>query len=355
MSKLNIAVIYGGANSEHDVSKASAATVVGALSPNKYNIIPVYITKDGRWLLNDGGPGELLSPNIECFASPAILSPERGKRSLMRIVGSKVRSIPIDIVFPVLHGRMGEDGTIQGLCELSGIPCVGSGTAASAAAMDKDFTKALAHRLGIPQTPYLTYRAYELSEKEVVCKRVRQELGYPCFVKPANSGSSVGISKVRNKTKLLCAIEEALKHDTKIIIERAVKGRELECSILGNGDINTIVSVVGEVIPDGEFYTYDAKYNNKASKTIIPALIPQAVTEQVRRLALQIFRGIDARGMARADFFYSEDENTYFNEINTIPGWTNISMYPMLLNSTGLTTPEITDKLIDLALTNLQT
>jgi len=354
MPRLNVAVIYGGANTEHEVSKASAATIIANLSTEKYNVIPIYITPSGRWLLNDSHTNDLDCCNLEKFGQTTILSPDSSAQTLLRITTNKAREIPIDVVFPVLHGRLGEDGTIQGLCELSGIPYVGSGVLASAVSMDKFTAKTIAAYLNIPCPPYLAYKLHELSDKaslDEAAKAVRQILGYPCFVKPSNSGSSIGISKARNKTQLIKAIHSAFEHDNKILIEKAIIGRELECSVLGSNASDAFVSIVGEIIPGEEFYTYDAKYNNSTSQTVAPADIPAEISDKIRTYALQIFEGVDAYGMARVDFFWDEAANAvYFNEINTIPGFTSISMYPTMLNASGLSTPQIVDTLIELAL-----
>ena len=354
MSKLNVAVIYGGANTEHEVSKASAATIITSLSTDKYNVVPIFISKSGKWLLNDSPFSDHNSDNMEKFGQTAIISPDNGEHGILRIASGKARTIPIDVVFPVLHGRFGEDGTIQGLCELAGLPYVGSGVMGSAMSMDKYYANIIATTLGLNHAPYLSFRSYQLSTQDGLqeaAKAVRYKLGYPCFVKPSNSGSSVGISKARNKAQLLKAIETALQHDHKILIEKAINGRELECSVIGDGNGDTFASEVGEIISGEEFYTYDAKYNNKGSQTIAPADIPSEISGKIKDMSVKIFEGVDAYGLARVDFFWDEaDGNVYFNEINTMPGFTNISMYPMLLNASGMTTPEIVDKLIELAL-----
>ncbi|MCL2851759.1 MAG: D-alanine--D-alanine ligase [Defluviitaleaceae bacterium] len=353
MSKINIAVIYGGANTEHEVSRSSAATIISALSPEKYNVIPIFISQSGRWILNDGPQNEHNSANLEKFGQTAIISPSRDGRCVLRIASGKAREISIDAVFPVLHGRFGEDGTIQGLCELAGLPYVGSGVLGSALSMDKYYAKMIAASLGINHAPYLTFKAHNLTspaELDEAAKSVRYKLGYPCFVKPSNSGSSVGISKVRGKAQLLKAIETALQHDHKILVEKAVSGRELECSVIGGSDGDVFASEVGEIVSGEEFYTYDAKYNNKGSQTIAPADIPAHVSDQIKNMSVKIFEGVDAYGLARVDFFWDEAADAvYFSEINTMPGFTNISMYPMLLNASGMTTPQIVDKLVDLA------
>ena len=354
MSKLHVAVVYGGANTEHEVSKASASTIMTSLSPDKYNIIPIFITRSGKWLLNDGSPSEPHCQNLEKFGQTAIISPDRDRRGVIRIASGKARDIPVDIVFPVLHGRLGEDGTIQGLCELAGLPYVGSGVLGSAMAMDKYYANIIASSLGLNQAPYLSFKSHELSDPvglNSAAKDIRYKLGYPCFVKPSNSGSSVGINKVRNKTQLIRALNEAMEHDRKILVERAINGRELECSVIGDGNGDTFASEVGEIISGEEFYTYDAKYNNKGSQTIAPADIPPEVSALVREMSVQIFEGVDAYGLARVDFFWDEAAGVvYFNEINTMPGFTSISMFPMLLNASGISTPQIIDKLIELGL-----
>ncbi|MCL2618465.1 MAG: D-alanine--D-alanine ligase [Defluviitaleaceae bacterium] len=354
MSKLSVAVIYGGCNVEHEVSKASAATIFAALSPDKYSVLPIYITKSGRWLLDDMPQGGTHSGGIEEFGRTAVICPDRGERGVIRLASGKARGIPIDIVFPVLHGRQGEDGTIQGLCELAGLPYVGSGVIGSAIAMDKYYANVVAQSLGIVRAPYIAYKAHELrSEQDInaAAKHVRGKLGYPCFVKPSNSGSSVGISKACNKAQLVKAIHAALELDRKILVEKAITGRELECSVIGNGEGDTFASEVGEIVSGEEFYTYDAKYHNSSSQTLAPADIPAEVRETVRKLSVEIFEGIDACGLARVDFFWDEAGGTvYFNEINTMPGFTSISMFPMLLNASGFTTPQIVDKLIELGM-----
>ena len=339
---LNVALLYGGASGEHDVSLMSAATVAAALSTHKYNIIPIFITREGRWLLNDSGFGVVATPLLERISAPCFITQELG---LVRMTsGGRVRPIPVDIVFPVLHGRMGEDGSVQGLCELAGIPYVGAGIAASAASMDKAFAKAVSKQLEIPFPQYITHHSFDTLTEPV-------PLTYPLFVKPANCGSSVGITKVWDQQDLQEAIEYALSYDTKVLIEEGIDGRELECALIGDGSADTILSGVGEIIPADEFYSYNAKYNNPSSRTVIPANIPPHIEEAVRDYSLKIFRGLGISGMARVDFFYNEKTDTvYFNEVNTIPGWTPISMYPMLLNLAGLSNSDIVDKLIELAL-----
>ena len=326
---------------------ASAASVIGALA--RHTVVPVYITRSGKWLLYDGKLDNIQAIDWERFGTPAILSPDRTHKGLLRIVGEKVKIIPIDIVFPALHGRDGEDGTVQGLCELAGLPYVGCGVLSSALAMDKAFAKLVAKSLKIPQGDYLVYVQEELADMEPALKKIRYKLGYPCFVKPAVGGSSIGITKAKNKQELKEALALALKYDSKIIIEKAVKGRELEVGILGQG-AGAEASVVGEIIPDGEFYDYDAKYVKPGSQTLIPADIPEETAAEVKKYALEIFRGVDGKGMARVDFFVNETGKVFLNEINTVPGYTKISMYSKLWEASGVPRQALVERLIELAL-----
>ncbi len=340
----NVLVIFGGVSPEHEVSKASVATVISNMSEEKYNIIPVYITKDGRWLLYDGGMDNLKNIQWEKYGTMAVLSTDRSAKGLLRIVGEKVKTIPIDVVFPVLHGKYGEDGCIQGLFELAGLPYVGCGVFASAVAMDKSCAKIIASSIGLNQADYLAFRSDELNDEAF--KKIRYKIGYPCFVKPANTGSSVGISKVSGKKELDAAIQLALQYDNKIIVEKAIVGREFECAVL-----NGTASGVGEIISAGEFYDYDSKYNDKGSQTIVPADIPEEISEAIRQQSEKIFRAMSCNGLARVDFFVEEETNkVIFNEINTIPGFTSISMFSKLWEERGLSISQHIDALIDDAL-----
>ena len=351
MKKQNIAVIYGGCSPEHEVSIMSAVSIISNLSEEQYTIIPIYITKEGQWLMYDGRVDNIKNIQWEKFGTPAILSPDRTHGGLLRIIDGKVKTIPVDIAFPVLHGKNGEDGTIQGLLELSGIPYVGCGTKASSIAMDKAVTKVIADSLKINQAPFYVYPAYQYKkEPEEILKKIRYKIGYPCFIKPANTGSSVGISKAGNKKELEAAISLAFKYDDKFIVEKAVKGRELECSVLGRAP-DTIAGAVGEILSAKEFYDYEAKYLNPDSKTIVPADLPQDIYDEIRRISIDIFNGIGGFGLSRVDFFLEEETNKIiFNEINTMPGFTSISMYPMLMKEAGVNFPEVLDRLIEMAL-----
>ena len=347
MTSKNILVVFGGCSPEHEISKESAGAVISALS--RHNIIPVYITRDGKWLLYDGKLADIQGNDREKFGTPAVLSPDRVNRGLLRIVGDKVKSIPVDIVLPVLHGQNGEDGTIQGLCELAGIPCVGCGVAASAVAMDKLLTKLIAKSLKIPQADFLVFdRNRLLTEIHDAAKKIRYKLGYPCFVKPAVGGSSIGISKAHNKKELITALTRAASLSVRVIAEKAVEGREIEIGILGNGSAAE-ASLPGEIIPAGAFYDYEAKYENPESQTIVPANLPKNITAELQSRALAIFRVIGGRGLSRVDFFVTPDEKIIFNEINTIPGFTKISMFAKVWEASGVSLQDLIERLLRLA------
>ncbi|MCL2708445.1 MAG: D-alanine--D-alanine ligase [Defluviitaleaceae bacterium] len=346
MNLKNVLVLFGGCSPEHDISLASASGVIHYLEG--YNIVPVCITRDGRWMLYDGKLDNLRNVDWERFGTPAVLSPDRASRGLLRIVGDKVRTLPIDVVFPILHGKNGEDGSIQGLCQLAGIPCVGCGVMASAVCLDKTMAKIVAQSLKIPQTEYIVFKDGLLDDLESVMKAIRYKIGYPCFIKPADAGSSIGISIAKNKKDLRGALGEALAVSSKIIAEKAVRGRELECGVFGRGD-EIMASHPGEIIADGEFYDYSAKYLKEGTKTIIRAEIPEKAAETIKRHAVDIFRAVDGRGLARVDFFLEESGRVVFNEINTMPGFTAISMFSMMWEANGLSMPDLVNRLIEIA------
>ncbi|MDR1664310.1 MAG: D-alanine--D-alanine ligase [Clostridiales bacterium] len=346
MNQKNVLVLFGGCSPEHDISMASATKVIQHM--DSYKIIPVCITREGKWMLYDGKLDNLKNIDWEKFGTPAVLSPDRVNRGLLRIVGDKVKIIPIDAVFPILHGENGEDGSIQGLCQLAGIPYVGCGVMTSAVCMDKAMTKLVAQSLRIPQAEYLIFKDGQLEDLEAVTKSVRYKIGYPCFVKPSNTGSSVGIAKAKNKKELRAALESAMAFSNKIIVERGIVGREFECAILGAGDqIET--AGPGEVIPDGEFYDYDAKYLKAGSKTVVQADLPEETAALIRQYSADIFRAVDGRGLARADFFVDEGGRVVFNEINTLPGFTSISLYMMMWEAAGISPTELIGRLIEMA------
>ena len=353
MKKLNVAVVYGGVSTEHMISRASANTIISNLSDEKYNIIPIYINKEGSWIMYDNYKSDLKDWQWEKIGSDVSLSVNQTQKGLLRLILDKAKLISIDVIFPVLHGINGEDGTIQGLFEISGIPYVGCGVLTSAVCMDKSFMKIIAQNAGIEQANYISFNEHEYkTNSEEILKLIKKELGYPCFVKPANSGSSIGIKKANNKKDLISGIDLALNHDKKIIIEKAIIGREFECAVLGDalsGEIN--VSGVGELKHESDFYSYDAKYMDKTSHTIIPADIPKDIINQIRDYSAKIFKIFDCSGLARIDFFVEDQTNkVIFNEINTMPGFTSISMYPKLWENEGIGLEILLDKLIDLAL-----
>jgi D-alanine-D-alanine ligase len=365
VKKIRVGVIYGGRSGEHEVSIASAAAVVQNLDKQRYEPIPVRIEKDGRWIIADRLPAsssaaEVIEQSRAQTAQrlgrggrEAHLVAHPGDEQIMTIErGSNpsITGLALDVVFPVLHGPYGEDGTVQGLLELANIPYVGAGVLASAVGMDKAIAKQVFAAHGLPQAKYLVVLRNEwTAAPEPVKKNVASMLGYPVFVKPANLGSSVGISKARNDAELPAAIDLAAEFDRKIVIEAAVaNAREIEIAVLGNDAPE--VSVPGEIIPSREFYDYQAKYLDDDSRTVIPADLPGPVTSEVRRLALEVFRAVDCAGMARVDFLMDGSNGTLFvNEINTIPGFTTISMYSKMWAASGVTYPELLDRLIRLA------
>ena len=362
MSRIRVAVIFGGRSAEHEVSCVSARHVVAAMDPDKYEIVPIGITRDGRFMLPESSRkvlegGELLVPDeaFEASGEPVTILQDPTRREMVASDRtSAVDPARIDVAFPVLHGPFGEDGTIQGLFEMADIPYVGAGVLASAVGMDKELMKVLLHARGLPIADFVIVHAHEFRVDRKLCIEDASMLGFPVFVKPANLGSSVGISKCSDVASLEAGIEEALKYDSKVIVEEAIRGRELECGVLGNEVPEA--SVVGEVISSREFYDYEAKYKDSGSRTVIPADIPAPVEDIVRRYALRAFKAIDAAGMARVDFFYDEGgRGVVVNEINTIPGFTPISMYPMLWAATGVDYSSLIDRLIQLAIQRHET
>ena len=349
-SKKTVAVIFGGQSSEHEVSRTSAMLMLNALDKDKYQVLPVGITKKGQWLIYNGPVEHVKTGEWEKYGVPASLSTDATKKCFLKIVNGSVKEIPVDVVIPVLHGAWGEDGTIQGLLEMAQIPYVGCGVLASAVSMDKVFTKIIAKAARIPQAKYLWCHKYDLAQKrEKIMDQVEKKLGYPCFVKPSNAGSSVGISKAKDREQLSAALDYAAGYDGKVIVEEAIDAREFECAVMGNEEI--MVSGVGEVLSAAEFYDYDAKYNNSESRTVIPAPIEEEQAEEMRRIAKKIFRAVDGAGLARVDFFIDRKTGkVLFNELNTMPGFTSISMYPMLWEAAGMSNSEMVDRFIELAL-----
>ncbi len=354
--KIRVAILFGGRSGEHEVSLQSAASVLAAIDSRKYEVLPIGITKEGRWLAGNtaGAPTAERLAGVLRQGEPVIASADpRGPRLLPLNSSSAIRrrfAGNIDVVFPLLHGTFGEDGTIQGLLDLMGIPYVGAGVLASAAGMDKDIMKRLFRDAGIPVAGWITVLRKEWrSHPAKVRLSAQRHIGYPAFVKPANLGSSVGISKVSRAGKLAAALNLAAHYDRKILIEKAVNAREIECAVLGNDQPKA--SVPGEIVPVNEFYDYEAKYIREGSKLLIPAPLDRRQTQRVRELALQAFKAIDCSGMARVDFLLDRKTgDIVVNEINTIPGFTAISMYPKLWEASEIPYTELIDRLIRLAL-----
>jgi D-alanine-D-alanine ligase len=358
--RLRVGVLFGGSSSEHEVSLMSARSVLGALDPARYDVVQIGITKEGRWLIASDAIERLieraesagaLEGEVERTESVALLpDPRRGGRLQRLETGISTEVAPLDVLFPLIHGRTGEDGALQGLFELSEVAYVGAGIIGSAVGMDKEIAKAVWTAADLPVGPYRVVRwtDWRRDPASVRCA-IAAGVGFPCFVKPSSSGSSIGVHKVHSIEELEPAIEDAARYDTKILAEEAIEGRELECGVLGNEDLEA--SVVGEIVPGHEFYDYEDKYLDDAVQLVIPAAVPEDTSDRVRDLALAAFRAIDARGMARVDFFLeSGTGRIYLNEINTIPGFTRMSMYPRLWEATGVPFPELCDRLIELAL-----
>ena len=348
MAEKNIVVIMGGRSSEHEVSLVSAATVVENINTEVYNVIMVGITKDGQWKLIESldkvRDGSWVQGHTQ-----AILSPETGKGELILMQKDRVDTVHVDVVFPVLHGMNGEDGTLQGLLELAQIPYVGCGVLASACSMDKFYTKIIVDAIGIRQAKFVGVRRGELTDMDEVVSRVEKELDYPVFVKPSKAGSSQGVSKAEDREGLVAALRLAAQHDSKILVEENIVGRELECAVLGGAEAKA--SGVGEILAADTFYSYEAKYNNEDSRTVVGPELPEGRTEEIRRDAEAIFKALDCYGLSRVDFFLTKDtEEVVFNESNTLPGFTAISMYPMLWEAEGVDKKELIQRLIDLAM-----
>lgn len=350
--KVRVAVVFGGQSGEHDVSLRSAETVMGALDPALYDVIPVGITRDGQWLTG-GNPFSALTASSPLFALPDGAAPDPSGDETPVAASAGAPSLlagGVDIVFPVLHGPMGEDGTVQGLLELTGVPYVGSGVLGSSLAMDKAMAKTVLAQAGLPQVPWrLISRKDWERDPEGTTDWVGNILGYPCFVKPANMGSSVGVVKVHDPSEFPAAMNEACRWDRRVLVEQGVDARELEIAVLGNDE--PIASIVGEIVPANEFYDYDAKYVSDDSELIVPADIDLNTMTEIQELAIAAFRALDLAGMARVDFFMDQTTDQIFiNEVNTIPGFTAISMYPRLWAASGVPLPELVDRLLGLAL-----
>ena len=345
----NIVVIFGGASSEHEVSRKSANAILSNINKEKYNIMTLGITKKGEWILTEASNEEILNGEWENHPNnrKAIISPDSNEKGLMAINKDDcVEHLHVDLVWPVLHGKNGEDGTIQGLCELAELKYVGPDVCSSAASMDKAVTKMIVAHSSVNQAKYLAYYQYEVNKKpELIIDEIDSYFKkYPLFVKPADAGSSVGISKVNSKVEISKALEIAFREDDRIVIEEGVVGQEVEVAVLGNSEPKA--SKVGEVLAAADWYDYDAKYKNTASRTLIPANIDKDVELELQKSAIEIYKLLGCKSLSRVDFFVTGDKTVIFNEINTLPGFTEISMYPKLWKATGVPYSELLDKII---------
>ena len=350
--KMSVVVLFGGMSSEHEVSRVSAGTFVDQLDRQRYELLTIGITKEGRWLYTEADSAQMADGSWEELPGnmPCVLSPDRADHGLILFTpAGQVEKVHVDVVIPVLHGLWGEDGTVQGLLELAGIPYVGCGVLASAVCMDKAVANAMFDASGIPHTKWLSATRWEIeSDPDGVCDGVIAKLGWPIFVKPANAGSSVGISKVSSRDELKKAIDLALENDRKVVFEAFVDGQEVECAVIGSDP--AVATRPGEILAGAEFYTYDDKYKNGVSQTVIPAHLPEAKLDEVKTYAAMAYTALNCEGLARCDFFVEKGTGrVLINEINTFPGFTSISMYPKLMEHEGYSYPALVDKLLTLA------
>lgn len=351
MEKLNVALLFGGVSSEHEVSRVSVQTFAKNLCADRYNVHTIGITKDGRWLYYTGSTEKMQDGSWQQdeHCTPCLISPDRSTHGIVLFLADGTfRTIPVDVAIPVLHGKNGEDGTIQGLFELAGIPYVGCGVLASAVCMDKAVANTLLDAAGIDRCEWTWASRSECADFDALEQRVAQTLHYPIFVKPANAGSSVGISKAEDKEQLRTAIATALAEDDKVVFERFVKGQEVECAVIGNETCRA--TRPGEILASEAFYTYDDKYVLGNSRTVIPAHLDEQTLDRVKEQAEKAYLALGCTGLSRVDFFVEENGRILLNEINTMPGFTAISMYPKLMEDAGVPVPQLMDELIDLAL-----
>lgn len=360
--KKTLGIVFGGQSNEHEISCLSAINVISSVDTARWNVILIGITKDGRWVRVDSVQ-DIKDATWEKSQAMACILPDAKVHGVL--LGScsneennhqrgdinEYSFLHLDVIFPVLHGRLGEDGTIQGLFEMSGIPYVGCGVFASAASMDKFYTKLIVETLGIRQADYVGVKRCELSDeysRENVIRKIEQKIPYPLFIKPSRSGSSVGVTRASNRSELLIGLETAAQVDSKILVEEYIDGRELECSVFGDPGGGVFASGVGEIVSAGGFYDYDAKYNDPDSQTLVDPILSSDVEGKIRKYSIDIFNALDGFGMARVDFRLDEKKNeVVFNEINTIPGFTAISMYPMLWEKKGISRQKLIEDLIE--------
>ena len=353
MKKPTLAVLFGGCSPEYSVSLQSSYAVLSNLNPDRYTVLPVGITQSGQWFHYTGAYDRIATDSWAedpGYLTPVVVSQDRSVHGLLAFSAPRHQVIQVDYALPILHGKNGEDGTVQGLLELAGIPYVGCGVLASAVCMDKAVANALFEANGVPHTRWLAADRWEIeSDLEGVCDGVERKLGWPVFVKPANAGSSVGISKVSSRDELKKAIDLALENDRKVVFEAFVDGQEVECAVIGSDP--AVATRPGEILAGAEFYTYDDKYKNGVSQTVIPAHLPEAKLDEVKTYAAMAYTALNCEGLARCDFFVEKGTGrVLINEINTFPGFTSISMYPKLMEHEGLPVPQLIDRLIALAL-----
>ncbi|MDQ4044176.1 MAG: D-alanine--D-alanine ligase [Chloroflexota bacterium] len=355
--RVRIAVLFGGQSDEHDVSIRSAQTIINSIDTDRYEPVPIGITREGRWII-DGDPMAALvqaSEELSLRSGGDVNGHAVGEvRAMSPVAGAFALTSgerePVDVVFPVLHGPFGEDGSVQGLLEIAGVPYVGSGVLGSAVAMDKAMTKLVLTQVGIPQLPWQLVTRRDIQDHtNLVVERICESIGLPCFTKPANLGSSVGIARASSREDLVAALNEAAYYDRRVVVEKAIDAREIEMSVLGNEE--PIASVAGEIVPRGGFYDYAAKYLDSSTELIVPARLDPSLLGFLQEMAIDAFRALDLAGMARVDFFIERGtDQVYLNEVNTLPGFTSISMYPMLWEVSGVPVSELIDHLVGLAL-----
>lgn len=348
MNKIKLCCLFGGVSEEHEVSLISARSVLAQIDREKYELTLVGITKEGKWLLYEGTADELLYESWQAHTRcEVILPPTRGARSLYLLKDGGFEKRAIDVIFPIMHGQNSEDGTLQGLFELADIPFVGPGCLASAVAMDKATTKMVLKNHGIPQAAALAVDKTEIRKAPQKVAMAAAALGYPLFVKPSASGSSCGVSRVENPSELFPALNKALQSGRRVLIEECIRGAEVEVAVLGNDE--PLASLPGEIAPGSDFYDYDTKYKSDTARYYIPARVSVETADKLRKYAVKIFKVLGCKGLSRVDFFV-DGERIVFNEINTLPGFTSISMYPKLMAATGIPYPELIDRLVKLAL-----
>ena len=350
MSKIRVAVLFGGISNEYDISLISAANIISAIPSDKYEVIPIGITKKGRWLFYPGDISLISSRSWESHPDcvPAVILPDPMYKGILKITEGSCTTNKVDVVFPALHGQNGEDGAIQGLLKLSGIPYVGCDIISSANCMDKAAAHVMLEAGGIRMAKWKRVTIADLNNLDNICNKIAEELNYPLFVKPANSGSSVGVNRATNFEELKNSIKLAFSHDKKVIVEEFIKGREVECAVFGKD--TPFASEVGEISSCNDFYDYEAKYIIGTSEITIPANIPAAASREIRETAVKAFKLMGCSGLSRIDFFLTDDGTVYLNEINTLPGFTQVSMYPQLMENMGISQTELIEKLITLSL-----